>query len=494
MRWIRYVAVLSLLVLVAGCGESKDRAAEAEKIKQDLTAGFDVMFGKDKLKIVGYEKLDVAPDGDSYKATLTAVTILPNAGPDAPKIGDVTFNIDPKDADKYQITNLMLPSGVDIALADGQGKAKLEFGSQQFSGVWSKSLAMFLDMDAAYKNVQVTGDQGFKLLISDVAGKTSSTDKGNGLYDQTTSYSVKDIKVESPDGTFNISGISSSSQASGVNLAEVRKFTDQFNALMISSMENKPADQAVVDALKQMKAFFQDSSGKAEITGMSFKDTAGQEAFKMDKVTIDAGWFGFNQPKGKFDMAFRFDGISAPSAAAMPEAAMFGQFIPSKFGIGITLEDIPSADLWNAVVSVLSAPHGDPMAAETTVQAAGMQILQSAQQSGSTIKLNGWEYDSQSVKLKMGGSVKADTNAMMGATASLNLDLVGLDTIMGIAQMFSGGDPSATAPLEMLKTFSNRTTDSSGQPLDSFAVELANSGDVTINGKPFDPFAMPAQQ
>src|SRR5262245_8677456 len=113
MRWIRYVAVLSLLVLVAGCGESKDRAAEAEKIKQDLTAGFDVMFGKDKLKMVGYEKLDVAPDGDTYKATLTGVTLFPNAGAEAPKIGNVTFNVAPKDEDKYQFSNLMLPAGVD---------------------------------------------------------------------------------------------------------------------------------------------------------------------------------------------------------------------------------------------------------------------------------------------------------------------------------------------------------------------------------------------
>ena len=93
MRWIRYAAVLSLLVLVAGCGESKDRAAEAEKIKQDLTAGFDVMFGKDKLKFVGYDKLDVVPDGDSYKATLSGIKIMPNE-PDAPKLGDVTFNVD----------------------------------------------------------------------------------------------------------------------------------------------------------------------------------------------------------------------------------------------------------------------------------------------------------------------------------------------------------------------------------------------------------------
>jgi hypothetical protein len=491
MRWTRYAAVLSLVVLVAGCGDGKDRAAEAEKIKQNLTASLDVAFGKGDSRLVGYEKLDVVPDGDSYKATLSKVKILPGAGADSPLFGDVTFNVLPKDDDKYNISNLTLPSDVSIKLADGQGTGKFQIGSQQFSGLWSNSLATFLDMDAAYKNIQVTSDQGFKFLITEAAAKQTSTDKGNNVYDQAATYTVKDIKVDSPDGSFSLGGITGSSQATAVNLAEVRKFTDNFNALMAASMENKPADQATVDALKQLKAFFQDSSGKAEITAISIKDPSGQEAFKMDKVNIDAGWFGFNQPKSKFDMAFRFDGISAPSAAAMPEAAMFGQFIPSKFGIGISLEDMPSADLWNAVVTVLSAPQDDPSAVEGAMQTVGMQIIQAAQQAGSTLKLNGWEFDSQSVKLKMGGSVKADTSAMMGAIASVNLDLVGLDIIMGMAQMFSGGDPSTTAPLEMLKSFSNRTTDASGQPLDSFAVELANSGEVTINGKPFDPFAMP---
>ena len=492
MRWTRYAAVLSLVVLVAGCGDDKDRAAEAEKIKQNLTASLDTALGKGQAKIVGYEKLEVVPDGDSYKATLTKVKILPNE-PKGPVVGDVTFNVLPKDEDKYEISNLMLPSDVTIALEEGQGTAKFQIGSQQFSGLWSNSLATFLDADAAYKNIQITGTEGFKFLITEVTTKQSSTDKGNGIYDQTSSYSVKDIKIDSPDGAFSLAGITGSQQATGVNLAEVRKFSDHFNALLAASMEDKPADQATVDALKQLKAFFQDSSGKAEITGISFKDPTGQEAFKMDKVTIDAGWFGFNQPKGKFDMAFRFDGISAPSAAAMPEAAMFGQFIPSKFGIGITLEEMPSAELWNAFVTVLSAPQNDPAAMEMAMQSVGMQIIQAAQQSGSTIKLNAWEYDSQSVKLKMGGSVKADTNAMMGAIASLNLELVGLDTLMGMAQMFSGGDPSTTAPLEMLKSFSNRTADSNGQPVDSFAVELVNSGEVTINGRPFDPFAMPQQ-
>ena len=493
MRWIRYVAVLSLLVLVAGCGESKDRAAEAEKIKQDLTAGFDVMFGKDKLKMVGYEKLDVVPDGDSYKATVTGVTILPNAGPDAPKFGDVTFNVEPKDEDKYQITNLMLPTGVDIKLAEGEGKAKFEIGSQQFSGTWSKSLAGFLDTDAAYKNIQLTADNGTKFQIADATLKQTSTDKGSGTYDQVGTFALQNLTITTPEGSATIASISSSADAKGAKLAELRKFRDQFNAVMAASMEEKEPDQASLDALKQLKAFFQDYVSKTEVNGVTIKDLAGQEVFKMDKLTADGSWLGFDQPKSKFDLAFRLNGISAPSAAAMPEAAMFSQFIPGKFGIGVTLEDIPSAELWNAFLTVLAAPHSDPAAMDQAMQGVGMQIIQAAQQSGSTIKLNSWEYDSQSVKLKMGGSVKADTNAMMGATASVNLDLVGLDTIMGMAQMFSGGDPSTTAPLEMLKQFANRTNDASGQPVDSFAVELANSGEVTINGKPFDPFAMPAQ-
>ncbi len=492
MRWIRYAAVLSLLVLVAGCGESKDRAAEAEKIKQDLTAGFDVMFGKDKLKIVGYDKLEVIPDGDSYKATLSGIKFMPNE-PEAPKLGDVTFNVEPKDEDKYSISNLLLPSGVDIALSDGQGKARLEIGSQQFSGVWSKTYAGFLDSDAAYKDVTLTSDQGVKFAIGEATLKQTSSEKSAGIYDQTGNIAVKNMTVDTPEGSATIATITSTADGKGTNLADLAKFRDQFNAVMAASVENKAADPAAVEALKQMKAFFKDYVSKTELNSLVFKDTSGQEAFKMDKVTVNGSWLGFDQPKSKFDIDMRFAGISAPSAAAMPEMAMFGQFIPSKFGVGVTIEDVPSAELWTAFLTMLAAPQSDPMAMEDAAGEAGTQIVQAAQTAGSVFKLNGWEFDSQGIKLNLGGSVKADASAMMGAIASLNLDLVGFDTILGMAQMLGGGDPSTTAPLEMLKQLSNRTTNAEGQPLDSFAIELANSGDVTVNGKPFNPMAMPAE-
>jgi hypothetical protein len=492
MRWIRYAAVLSLLVLVAGCGESKDRAAEAEKIKQDLTAGLDIMFGRDKLKIVGYEKLEIVPDGDSYKATLSGIKIMPNEAA-APKLGDVTFNVVPKDEDKYAISNLMLPSGVDIALADGQGKARLEIGSQQFSGTWSKTLSGFLDSDAAYKNVTLTADQGVKFVIAEATMKQSSSEKGPGVYDQTGNFALKDMTVNTPEGSATIATITSTADIKGANLADLVKFRDQFNAVMAASVENKPADPAVVESLKGMKAFFKDYVGKGEAATIVFKDANGAEAFKMDKATFDGSWLAFDQPKSKLNFDLRFDGISAPAAAASPEMAMFGQFIPGKFGVGITIEDVPSTELWKAFVSVLATPQNDSMAMEQSTGEAGQQIVQAAQQAGSTFKLNGWEFNSQGIKLNLGGSVKADTSAMMGAIASLNLDLVGFDTILGMAQMFGGGDPSTTAPLEMLKQLSNRTTNAEGQPLDSFAIELANTGDVTVNGKPFNPMAMPAE-
>jgi hypothetical protein len=492
MRWIRYAAVLSLLVLVAGCGESKDRAAEAEKIKQDLSAGFDIMFGKDKMKMVGYDKFEVVPDGDSYKATLSGVRIMPNE-PEGPKLGDVTFNVEPKDADRYAISNLMLPSGVDIPLSDGQGKARFEIGSQQFSGVWSKTLAGFLDSDAAYKNITVTADQGVKFVIGEATMKQASTEKSAGIYDQTGNLAVKDMTVQTLEGTATIATITSTADAKGANLADLAKFRDQFSAVVAASAEDKPADPAAVEALKQMKAFFKDYVSKTELSNIVFKDASGQEAFKMDKVNVDGSWLGFDQPKSKFEIDMRFNGISAPSAAAMPEMAMFGQFIPGKFGLGVTIEDVPSSELWAAFLTVLTTPQTDPTAMDMAAEQAGMQVVQAAQQAGSNFKLNGWEYDSQGIKLKLGGSVKAEASAMMGAIASLNLELVGFDTILGMAQMFGGSDPSATAPLETLKQLSNRTTNGDGQPVDSFAVELANSGDVTVNGQPYNPFAMPQQ-
>jgi len=322
--------------------------------------------------------------------------------------------------------------------------------------------------------------------------KQTSSEKSAGVYDQTANLAVSNLTVETPEGSATIASIASTGDMKAANLADLVKFRDQFNALMTASVEEKPVDPAVVETLKGMKAFFKDYVTKGELNTLVFKDASGQEAFKMDKVTFDGSWLSFDQPKSNLNFDLRFNGITAPSAAAMPEMAMFGQFIPSKFGVGITIEDVPSNELWGAFLSVMAAQH-DPTVMDMAAEQAGQQIVQAAQQAGSTFKLNGWEYDSQGIKLNLGGSVKADTSAMMGAIASLNLDLVGFDTILGMAQMFGGGDPSTTAPLETLKQLSNRTTTSDGQPKDSFAIDLANTGDVTVNGKPFNPMAMPVE-
>ncbi|NJN36249.1 MAG: hypothetical protein HC794_03330 [Nitrospiraceae bacterium] len=212
------------------------------------------MFGKDKLKFVGYDKFEVVPDGDSYKATLSGVKVMPNE-PDAPKIGDVTFNVMPKDADKYSISNLMLPSGVDIVLADGQGKARLEIGSQQFSGVWSKAFAGFLDTDAVYKDVTLTSDQGVKFAIGEATLKQTSIEKSAGIYDQTGNFALKNITVGTPEGSATIATITSTGDAKGTNLADLAKFRDQFNALL--QKDNLAALRVAANSAKILAAKLQ---------------------------------------------------------------------------------------------------------------------------------------------------------------------------------------------------------------------------------------------
>jgi hypothetical protein len=114
-----------------------------EKIKQDLTAGFDVMFGKDKLKFVGHKKRCRARwrqlQGDAQRHQDHAERA------DAPKAAR-HLQCRPKDEDKYSISNLLLP----IASTSLCPTAREERGwrsAQQFSGVWSKSFSGFLVPD-----------------------------------------------------------------------------------------------------------------------------------------------------------------------------------------------------------------------------------------------------------------------------------------------------------------------------------------------------------
>lgn len=492
MRPIRTLAVL-LLVTLAACGDNKKEVAD--KIQKDVVAELATLAGPDSAKIFAYDGVEVVPEGDSFKATVKNLRVLPGEAKPV-VVGNVDFQIAPKGEDQYDISKLTLPAAIALFDSpDGGGPVKLEIGEQNVSGTWSKTLHDFIAFDAAYRNLKMANTTNEAVTLAEVTAKGSSTDKGNGLYDQSSAGGAKNLQVTSADGTMTIAGVDFTSESHGVKAAELRKFQEQWRTLLVALGEGKAPDKAVVDQLRSYGNWIADARTHVDIAGISFKQPDGTEAFGLEHFVIDGGGSGFDQPKGKFDIAFQNLGLKIPALDAEPAAEPFRQFIPVKVNLGFALDDLPPAELWAAFIDFFvnsgSFNEGDEAALSAAAQGAGLQLLQTLQQAGSTFRITGWQVESAAARATLDGTVKSDPSSMFGAVASLKAEIGGLDAIIETVQQTMGPDAMGFAgPLQMLRGYANREAGADGKPVDRYAVEFPASGQITINGKPFDAMGM----
>src|SRR6185436_4473503 len=68
---------------------------------------------------------------------------------------------------------------------------------------------------------------------------------------------------------------------------------------------------------------------------------------------------------------------------------------------------------------------------------------------------------------------------------ALNIEIVGLDDAIKLAKATVTGPDAAeeTAPLELLRAFSERRTEADGRTVDRYVVSLDPSGALLLNGK-----------
>jgi hypothetical protein len=198
-----------------------------------------------------------------------------------------------------------------------------------------------------------------------------------------------------------------------------------------------------------------------------------------------------DQPKGKVTFGFQSLGLQVPAAAADPMMASLAQFIPSKFNMGFALEDVPPAAIWGAMIDLFASmdlSQQDPAQANAAAQAFGFQLMQMLQSAGSTFRLTGWEIETPAAQLKLDGAVKPSSNSIFGATANINTEITGLDAVIqGVVDTVGeAGAAEILAMVQVLRGYSIQEAAADGRTKDSFAIDVVETGEITINGKPFD--------
>jgi hypothetical protein len=413
--------------------------------------------------------------------------------PDQPQpmtVGAIDFHLVPKGDDQYDISNLKLPSPLNFTDPAG-GQVKIEIGDQQFKGLWSKTLNTFLTADATYRSIKVSDPSGEEVTVAEITASTASTDKGSGLWDQSTKAAVKNMQIKDAQGIMVMAAIDMMSETHGMKLAELQKLRLKFNQLMTAAAEGQKPDPAIVQELRNYQNWLADSNGRMDMSGLSFTDNSGATAFTLDHFIVDGAATGMDQPKGSLSFGFQSLGLKVPAVAANPMMASFVQFIPSNLKMGFALEDVPPATIWSAMIDLFGSmdfAHPNEEQANAAAQAFGFQMLQMLQSAGSTFRMTGWEVETPASQLKLDGAVKPDAASPFGAVANINAEIAGFDAIVDgiVATMGEAGSAEILAGVQILRGFSNRETAGDGKVIDRYAIDLAPTGEITINGKPFD--------
>lgn len=486
-----FFVALSVVVLAVLIGCSEKGGIDVEKVKKDLTAEVDYLAGSEGQKYLAYDAVDAVLDGEKAKVTIKGLRILVPQGEPIP-IGDIEMHAVPKGTDQYEISDLHGPSKLTFKAPEGD--LVVDIGSQAWAGLWSTKYHTYLSADAKYGNVKLTGPatQGGVADLSEITFKSVSEDKGNGVFDQTGSGTLKTLTITGPEGSALFNSGEFKSDIKGVKLADVQAFARDWQSLILSVGEGKPADATLMGRLKGYAALLASFATHADLAGVSFKEAGGTELFGLEHLVLDGTGSGLDQPKVGLGFEIGLLGLRVPAADLEPEIAKNKQFIPSNVKLGYAFDDLPGRELWAAWLDLAGSgafQPGNEAASEMAMQGFGMQLLQLANQAGSAFRITNLDLEAPAARFKMDGKVKGDASSPMGASGTANIEITGLDAIAEAAKQSMPPEEAAGAAgmFDMVRGFSNRET-AADKVVDRYAVELAPTGQMTINGKPFDLF------
>src|SRR4029453_1491718 len=178
---------------------------------------------------------------------------------------------------------------------DGSADGTISLPSQQFTGVWSRSLESFMQLDADLRDVKVVSTaDNMTLSLGEIAAKIASTDKGNGRWDQDGALHLSALNVTGPDGTFALRSIDGTSSTRGYNAKGWAAVRDRMEA-MTEKMETSPEtpaampDPQFVEARGGASPLFASSNTTITVGAVSFHDGAGKEEFSLPTGTLAFG-------------------------------------------------------------------------------------------------------------------------------------------------------------------------------------------------------------
>lgn len=481
MRKIGWLFGVGLLIATSAPALAQDLAAQ---IKKDVEDALAPLAGTEGDAALTHGGVDVAPEGVGYVVTIADMRGVPDASGYL-DIGTVSFRMTPEGADLYRVDDVKIAPEIPHKTADGSVDGGISLPSQHFTGVWSRSLANFLQLDAAYRDIKVTSTtENLSMILGEVTTRLDSTDKGNGRFDQNATFRLANFNVSDPDGMFSLGTIDATSTAEGYNAKGWAAVQEQIEAMTANVEPDAPApamDPQLFEALRGAAPLLSSGTTTVQISAINYRDPNGMELFSLPAGSFNMTLEGFDQAIGRIAMSLGHRGLTVNDVDPATK-----DLIPHELAINVALENLPVQEIWNGTIDAFASADMSTDEGSSMAMFMLMGLLQQSLVNGkSRMGLNDWRIVNALAQAQLNGVIEASAESMFGAVGKVKLDVTGLDKLIDSVRTNFGPEADEMAMLEVLRGFSNRETAADGAIVDHYDIDFTPAGQLLINGKEY---------
>ena len=481
MRKIGWLFGIGLLIATSAPAPAQDLAAQ---IKTDVEEALAPLAGTEGDSVLTHGGVDVAADGAGYVVTIADVRGMPDASGYL-DIGTVSFRMTPDGADLYRIDDVKIASEIPHKTADGSSDGGISLPSQHFTGVWSRSLANFLQLDAAYRDIKVTSTtDNLSMVLGEVTTKMESIDKGDGRFDQNATFRLANVNVSDPDGMFSLGAVEATSTAQGYNAKGWAAVQDQIEAMTANVEPDAAAttmDPQLFEALRGAAPLLSSGTTTVQVSAINYRAPDGMELFSLPAGSFNMSLEGFDQAIGRIAMSLGHQGLAVNDVDPATK-----ELIPHELAINVALENLPVQEIWNGTIDTFAAADMSTDEGSSMAMFMLMGLLQQSLVNGKArMGLSDWRIINALAQAQLDGVIEASAESMFGAVGQVKLDITGLDKMIESVRTNFGPEADEMAMLEVLRGFSNRQTAADGAIVDHYDIDFTPAGQLLVNGKEY---------
>jgi hypothetical protein len=484
MRKIGWLFGVALFVAAGTPAMAQDQAAQIKQEVEDFLQPLAGTGAAGEEAVLAHGAVDVAAAGSSYVVTIPDLRWAPDATGHF-EIGTVSFRLTPEGDDLYHVADVKIPAEIPHKTPDGGVDGSISLPSQQFTAVWSRSLASLMRFDADLRDVKIVStSDNMALSLGEIGAKIASTDKGNGRWDQDGTLHVATLNVSSPDGMFALGSADGGYNTRDYNAkgwAALRARVETMTASVEPDTPAPTSDPQLVEALRNAIPLFASWNGSIHVNALSVRDATGKEMFSLPTGILTGSAEGFDQAIGRIALSLNHTGLVVNDIEPTEK-----DLLPQEVAVNIALENLPVQELWKGAIDTLSAADMSTDEGSNMAMMMFMGLLQQSLVSGKArVNLTDSHVALALARAQLSGAVEASAESMVGAVGKMTADVTGLDPLIEAVTAHAGPQGEEVAGLEVVRGFSNRQTAADGTVVDHYDIDLTPQGQFLVNGKEF---------